>query len=237
MLDVVSVVSLAGATGAVALLALARRRVALALAAATLVGGANVTTQLLKKVLLERPDVGAGVFGNSFPSGHTTVATSVGLAAVLVVPARLRPPVALLATAWAAATGTATLVSGGHRPSDVAGAALVTLGWALALAAALAATGRGTGAAPSRPGVVLVGVVSVLGTVAVAAAGLGGTALVAVADAYPVTTPEGRLVAYAGGVGLVVAAVAAAGTVWLVVVDRVLRDRTGRPAGPTAPRQ
>ena len=66
----------------------------------------------------------------TFPSGHSTVAMSLALALVLVVPARLRVPVGLAGIAYAVLVGAATLTGAWHRPSDVLGAYLVTLAWA-----------------------------------------------------------------------------------------------------------
>ena len=70
--------------------ALLRGRLALAAAAVVVVAGSNVTTQVLKHTILQRPDLGLGTL-NSLPSGHTTVvASSVG-AALLVSPLVARP--------------------------------------------------------------------------------------------------------------------------------------------------
>jgi membrane-associated phospholipid phosphatase len=133
VLNVVSVLSLAIATAVIGFIALARRRVALALAAILLIGGANVTTQILKYGC-GRPDFGVGgalaAFRNSLPSGHATVAASVAAAFVLVLPPRLRGLGGLLGAGYAALTGVATLSAGWHRPSDAVAAMLVVGGWA-----------------------------------------------------------------------------------------------------------
>lgn len=115
-------------------LALMRRRPALALIAAATIGGATLVTELLKHTLY-RPAFTLGEpFGNTFPSGHTTVAFSVGVAAVLVAPPHLRRLVAAGAVLYAAAVGIAVVAAGWHRPSDVAGAFLVVTGWAALVA-------------------------------------------------------------------------------------------------------
>jgi membrane-associated phospholipid phosphatase len=137
VLNGISLASLAVATAVVGFIALVRRRFALAAGALLLIGGANVTTQLLKQ-LIYRPDLGidperAGA-GNSLPSGHTTVAASVAVALVLVVPTRLRAATAVLGAAATAAVGVTTLSAGWHRPSDAAAAMLVVGGWAGAAA-------------------------------------------------------------------------------------------------------
>lgn len=119
--------------------ALVRRRPALALVAVATIAGAALCTEVLKHGLT-RPDL--SIFsdpdGNTFPSGHTTVAFSVGIAAMLVVPPRLRRIVAVGAIAYGAAVGIAVVAAGWHRPSDVAGAYLVVVGWAALVALATA---------------------------------------------------------------------------------------------------
>lgn len=130
VLDVVSIGFVVVALGAVVLVAMLRRRWGLAIQAAVLIGGSNITTQLLKHDLLERPDYGitTGTV-NSLPSGHTTVAASVAMGVLLVVPRSGRPAVAVAGAAYTAATGIATLVGQWHRPSDVIAAVLVVLAW------------------------------------------------------------------------------------------------------------
>ena len=145
-LDTVSVGSAALATGALMVGALLRRRLRLAIGIAILVLGANVTTQLLKDTLT-RPDLlGSDALRPSvatFPSGHSTVAMSLALALVLVVPARWRVPVGVAGIAYAVVVGAATLTGAWHRPSDVLGAYLVTLAWAAAVSAWLVAPRAG----------------------------------------------------------------------------------------------
>ena len=123
--------------------ALLRGRPWLALAAAAIVLGANVTTEVLKHVLtLPRP---GGLFPGgvsplppgSWPSGHSTAAMSLVLAAVLVSPARLRPVAAALGAALAIGVGYSVLALGMHYPTDVLGGYLVAATWALGTVAAL----------------------------------------------------------------------------------------------------
>lgn len=139
VLDLLGNVSIGSAAVVLAVcvvLALLRRRYAVALAAVVLVGGANITTQALKRLLV-RED-----FGNltvvSLPSGHTTVAVSLALAALLVVPRGLRLLTCLGGTLLAVVTGAGTVVAQWHRPADVVAAALVALAWGGLVAAALA---------------------------------------------------------------------------------------------------
>lgn len=110
------------------LIALLRRRLALALGALTVIAGANVTTQVLKAAL-QRPDLGLGAH-NSLPSGHTTVVVSALAALLLVLPTVFRPVMAVVGTAAVAVTGLSTIVAGWHRPADVVAAYLVVLMWA-----------------------------------------------------------------------------------------------------------
>ncbi len=107
--------------------ALGRRRQALA--AVALVGGANVTAQVLKVVLAHprvQPALGIDQLGpEAFPSGHATASMSIALAAVLVAPARWRATVAAAAAVYVVAVCTSVLVLAWHFPSDVLGGLLV----------------------------------------------------------------------------------------------------------------
>lgn len=133
LLNAMSVVSLLAATAMIGFIALIRGRIALAIAATLLIAGANVSTQLLKYGL-SRPDYGLdperAAVGNSLPSGHTTVAASVAVALVLVLPPKVRAVGAFLAAGYAAVAGVATLSAGWHRPSDAVAAYLVVGVWA-----------------------------------------------------------------------------------------------------------
>jgi membrane-associated phospholipid phosphatase len=148
LLHAVSVPSIAVAVGVLAAIAVKRSRPELAVAAAATVVGANVTTQALKH-WLGRPDLldlgSANV--NSFPSGHVTVVASLAAGALLVMPRRAQPTVAVLGIAATAVTALATVALGWHRPSDVIGAIGVVGAWA-AIAGAWA-TGRSS--SPTEP--------------------------------------------------------------------------------------
>ncbi|HEU5110034.1 MAG TPA: phosphatase PAP2 family protein, partial [Micromonosporaceae bacterium] len=204
ILNAVSAASLAAATAFVGFVALVRRRVALAVGALLLIAGANLTTQLLKYGLV-RPDFGIdperAAAGNSLPSGHTTVAASVAVALVLVLPAKLRAVAGVLGAAAVAAVGVATLSAGWHRPSDAVAAMLVVGAWACAAGMfTLVAQRRNGGVEYDRPHVFAVALLMVAGAVLVAgaAAALGLTAR---APAVPPEELSGRrlLLAYAGG--------------------------------------
>lgn len=139
LLTTISVGSLALVLVLVAAQALLRRRMALAVTAVVVVLGAVTLTEVLKHVLLVRPElVATPIDRNSFPSGHTTTAFAVGIAATLAAPPRWRRAVAAGALLYGTAIGIATIAAGWHRPSDVAGAMLVVTGWAAAVVLAVA---------------------------------------------------------------------------------------------------
>jgi len=133
ILNAISVVSVVAATAIVGFIALIRRRAAVAFGAILLVAGANATTQVLKHVI-DRPELGVDVqraaAGNSLPSGHTTIAASVAVALMLVLPAGARGIGGIVGALCAAAVGVATLSAGWHRPSDAVAALLVVGVWA-----------------------------------------------------------------------------------------------------------
>lgn len=109
-------------------LAVRGRRARAAGAAVVVISGANVTTQVLKHSVLDRPDFALGVH-NSLPSGHVTVVVSAVAALLLVVPPGARAFVAGLGTFATGLTGLSTIVAGWHRPGDVVAALLVALTW------------------------------------------------------------------------------------------------------------
>jgi len=123
----VSLVTIGLAVAAMVAVAIARARYDAAIAAVLLVLGANLTTQVFKR-LLDRHDFGH-LTVHSFPSGHATVVASLVLAALLVSPRAARPTVSLLGSAALTITAAATLVASWHRPADVIGAVLISLAW------------------------------------------------------------------------------------------------------------
>ena len=146
VLETISVTSLAVAGGALVFIGLVRGRLFLAISVGVAILGACVTTEVLKLHVLERPDLldGIGRPWNTYPSGHSTVAMTLAVGAVLVAPRRLRGTVALAGVVYAATVAGATVVTGWHRPSDTVAGGLVAVGWGAAVAAILVAT-RGTG--------------------------------------------------------------------------------------------
>ena len=112
-------------------LAVVRGRVRLAAAALMVIAGANLTTQLLKEVVLERSALDV-IAPNSLPSGHTTVVASAVGALLLVAPRALRLPVVVPGAFAVAMTGASTVVAGWHRPADIVAALAVCLAWTAA---------------------------------------------------------------------------------------------------------
>lgn len=129
-IDVASVALLGGAIVGVALL---RGRPRLAVGAGIVMAGATLTSEILKHFVLPRPDLGVvDALGRtpSFPSGHTTVAMSLAVGAVLVAPSRWRSLVGMLGALYAGAIGVAVVATASHRASDPIGAVLVVTAWA-----------------------------------------------------------------------------------------------------------
>lgn len=129
-----------GTIAAVAI-ALVQRRPRLAALAVAAIVGANLTTQILKSVVLERIDLLDGIFyplPNSFPSGHATAAASIAVALLIVVPPLWRAPLILVSSLVVAAVGISTLFAGWHRMADAAGGVFIATAWGAGLAAILA---------------------------------------------------------------------------------------------------
>lgn len=135
----ITLTSLAVATLAVGAIGLLRRKVKLAILAVAVIGMGQVVTQGLKRYILPRPDLVDAPLGyshNSFPSGHTTIAMTVLVAVILVVPFRLRGIAMLIVMTWAVSIGAYTVTARWHRASDTLGADAIAV--ALGCVAALA---------------------------------------------------------------------------------------------------
>lgn len=107
------------------------RRISAVVRAVIVCVGANITTQVLKHAIVERPllsDVVAST-PNSFPSGHATLAISVVAAVLIILPTSAALIVALPAALWAGAVALGTIAAGWHRPSDIVGAVLIVFAW------------------------------------------------------------------------------------------------------------
>ncbi len=129
---------------AILYVAIARRRLALAAAAALVMVLAPLTSELLKHLVAHTRVIGGQTIpSDSWPSGHSTAALTLALCAALVVPARARPCVAGIGVAFAATVGCLLLILGRHLPSDVLAGYLVATFWmAVAMATLRAEGGR-----------------------------------------------------------------------------------------------
>ena len=115
-----------------------------AAAAAVLLVGANVSSQVLKAALAHPRPMGEFVdirpiADAAFPSGHTTASMSIALAALLIAPAAFRPLVAVAGGVWTLAVSLSLLILNWHLPSDVVGGQLLATGWGLVALAGLRA--------------------------------------------------------------------------------------------------
>jgi membrane-associated phospholipid phosphatase len=242
VLNAMSLVSVAIATAVLAFIALIRRRRGLALMVLLLIAGANATTQLLKQVI-DRPNLGVDIeraaAGNSLPSGHTTVAASVAVALVLVLPPRTRAVGAVLAAGYAALAGVATLSAGWHRPSDAMAALLVVGGWTAAVSFILVLVQRREDFVRSGDAHPVVTVVLVLAGVALLGAAAVAVALTdQVRDLDPAELSRRRLfAAYAGGAAGIAGTAALLIGLLLLTVHRVVPQRgvRGDAAAPGVP--
>ena len=205
------------------ILALVRGRWWLAAQVVVLVVGSNLTTQVLKHAVLDRPallDLPRADI-NTLPSGHTTVAASIAVGLLIAVPRRWRPVVAVAGAAYTAATGVSTLVGQWHRPSDVVAAVLVVLAWGagvLALSTTSSLDGPRSGL---EPGSAAAAGLLLLGSVLTGALALGALGSV---RGYGWGLPGGDLTAYMGGMLGVVAVTLGSFALLLLV-----RQSTARP--------
>ena len=223
--EALATVSIAAAgitTLGLATLGLVRGGFGLAIASLVLIGGANVTTVLLEALLVRPNLLGSAAYatGNSFPSGHVALVASLGFAAILVVPRRLRTPVAILVSALVAVVGLSTITAGWHRLADVVGAILISLAWASIVTAVLVlAQGwmprRTWGTGLGGPATTLTGIAGAV-VIAVGITALLVTALdpAPLTDAIAVGTSEPRTFTAALITALGSALVACAGYVW-----------------------
>jgi membrane-associated phospholipid phosphatase len=124
LLGTISVTSLVVAGLLLMTIALIRRRWRLAIGAGVLVFGSAILAEVLKHVLLQRPHLVAEPaqwLDNTFPSGHTAIAASLGLALVLITPRHRRVLAAIAGFLYTLLLGIGVLAAGWHRPSDPMG--------------------------------------------------------------------------------------------------------------------
>lgn len=242
VLNVISYASIAGAIVVIGFIALARRRILLAIAAVMLVAGANLTTQLLKYEVFLRPDlevddpVRRAV--NTLPSGHTTVAASVAIALVLVLPPAIRGTTALFGAAYAGITGVATLSASWHRPSDVIAAFLVVGVWS-AIAALLLVLGQPDRAQPTaedaHPVALTLLILAAVGLLAVWVLALYVTDQ-ALPAPIPTLSTTRLFVAYAGSAAGICGVISAVMAVTLATMHWVVPRYAERKSEPVPPK-
>jgi membrane-associated phospholipid phosphatase len=121
-------------------LAAAQRRLSRAFAAAAVVICSVGSAEALKHGLPHLDSVIPAGRPPTIPSGHTSIAVSLGLAVVLAAPPVLRPAAALVGAAYAAAVGLSLIVLGWHYPADVVAAFFLSGFWAAAITAVVGAT-------------------------------------------------------------------------------------------------
>lgn len=120
LLDAVPIAGIASAAVFAIIVTVSRRNWSVLIVALSTALVANVLTQVLKNLVIDRPDLGVpGYADNSLPSGHTTLAASAALVVFLVASPRLRPLMGTLGAVFTAAVGVSTLANQWHRPSDV----------------------------------------------------------------------------------------------------------------------
>lgn len=126
LLDAIPIAGVAVALGVAISVTVIRRNVSVLVVGLCAAAAANLVTQIVKNLLLERPNLGVdGYAYNSLPSGHTTLAASSALVVFLVSSPRLRPMMGAIGAVFTAAVGISTLANQWHRPSDVIAALLL----------------------------------------------------------------------------------------------------------------
>lgn len=141
ILATISLTTLGLGSAAVVGIAMVQRRPWLAIGGLVAIAGANVTTQVLKSVILDRQDLLDGLFyplPNSFPSGHATAAASIAVGLLLVIPSVWRAPAGLISAGVVAVFGAATISAGWHRVGDALGGVAVAVAWGAATGSVLA---------------------------------------------------------------------------------------------------
>ena len=125
------------ATGVIAT-ALVTRGARTAAAITIFLGGANVSSQILKPALAHHRDVYFTDFhpvhhvtDAAFPSGHATAAMAISVAILMIVPRVARPIAAALGAAFTVTVSFSLLVLEWHFPSDVVGGYLIATTWGL----------------------------------------------------------------------------------------------------------
>lgn len=143
LLDYLPVTSVIIASLVVVFVTLARKRWRAAGVTLVAMGAANLSTQIIKAWLPDRPDLGVTTLAlNSLPSGHSTMAASAAAAVFLVVSPRWRPVTAFVGASYAVLAGVSTLINQWHRPADVVAAFFVVGFWTLLAAPFVLRSGK-----------------------------------------------------------------------------------------------
>ena len=123
LLSTLRIPTIAALVVAFLVIAAYRRQALTGLAIAFAFAGAVVSAEVLA-ILIPRPDLAADLTAlidndgaNTFPSGHATIATALGLAFITVVAPRWRPWVAVIALAFSIAVACSTVIAGWAGPA------------------------------------------------------------------------------------------------------------------------
>jgi membrane-associated phospholipid phosphatase len=133
LLGSISMASLVFGLGFIVTISFLRRRYFRGCVAAMIVICSVLSTELLKRRLLPRPTLvklsPENTPLNTLPSGHTTIAISIVVALMFVLPRRGRAFAAFFGAPYATGIGIATIVTHWHRPSDVLAAIAIVGAW------------------------------------------------------------------------------------------------------------
>ncbi|MEU4563174.1 phosphatase PAP2 family protein [Actinoplanes sp. NPDC023936] len=226
-LDATNMRSVAVACVIVAAIGALRRRIDLAIAAAILVLGANVTTQVLKG-RLHRPAFDGLQWENSLPSGHTTAAAAMAFALVLVLPEAVRGTAALAGAGFTGAIAIGTVWARWHRPSDTVAAILVVLAWGALVIFGIRVLRWSRRTAPGRPSWFATWPLLVTAALSVPVTVVG--LLLAKTSETVATTPEPSRLSFLTGIAGIAAVVSLAFLTWLWLATGD-RAGTARPSG------
>jgi membrane-associated phospholipid phosphatase len=185
MLNTIAAVAVLTVAGFLSLLALTGRTRLRGWLMPILIGGSLATTELTKAPLgeLGRDLAPLRVAVDAFPSGHSTLAMTIVLSAVIAAPQRFRAAATFVGIALATLIALLIVVGGLHPPSDVVGGYLVAAAWAALLTPFLRrenqTPGRKTGDLRNK---------RVVPALVIAAIGVALLVLAGVAGAYVVGT-------------------------------------------------
>lgn len=214
LLRIIRIPSIVVVLAACIAIAAARRQLLTGFVAVMSFGAAIVAAEAIK-FITPRPDLvpdltflvdNAGA--NTFPSGHATIATALGMGLILVASPRWRPWVAAAVFVFTSLMACSTVIAGWHRPSDAIGGMAFATAW-MALGGWLLARLR---AAPVAQGDSRLPVILSLGWAALATAAIMILSL---------TTSSGFLAAFATAEITIIAIAGAAVGAYALTLRRV----------------